>query len=257
MRVGPLEPAFTFARLSPPGGSGAALRRPCWEFESPRGDQVHLVRYASGKRGGCLPLKASSILVRTAHDARQGIPISRGRRLRPGVLQVQVLSLVRRARSTTVVQPLDKRPTRGPTPPSPTRQLFRDPRARHAGSDPAARRFESVSRDPHARLAQLAEATCSNQVCSEFESPGAHETSREPTVFGYPLLTGRCGFESRRAKARSSTAEHHMPSTPHCSRAFLWGGRRDGALPCKQRVAGLTPALSTGPAARLGRALAF
>ena len=50
----------------------------------------------------------------------QGIPISRGRRLRPGVLQVQILSLVRRARSTTVVRPLDERLTRGSTPPAPT-----------------------------------------------------------------------------------------------------------------------------------------
>ena len=50
---------------SPPGGSGAALRRPRWEFESPRGDK-HMVRYASGKGGGCLPPKASSSLVRTA-----------------------------------------------------------------------------------------------------------------------------------------------------------------------------------------------
>ena len=51
---------------------------------------------------------------------RQGIPTSRGRRLRPGVLQVQILSLVRRARSTTVVRPLDERLTRGSTPPAPT-----------------------------------------------------------------------------------------------------------------------------------------
>ena len=41
----------------------------------------------------------------------------------------------------------------------------------------------------HARLAQLAEAACSNQVRSEFESPGAHET-HEPNAFGYPALNG-------------------------------------------------------------------
>jgi hypothetical protein len=40
------------------------------------------------------------------------------------------------------------------------------------------REVRLLPRPHHARLAQLAEATCSNQVRSEFESPGAHETSR-------------------------------------------------------------------------------
>ena len=106
---------------SPPGGSGAALRRPRREFESPRGDTSGPVRIwearrlstAQGEfdsrpdrndawlrtptsgRGSTSRTCAVSVRIRP-QPPRQGIPTSRGRRLRPGVLQVQILSLARR-----------------------------------------------------------------------------------------------------------------------------------------------------------------
>jgi hypothetical protein len=78
---------------------------------------------------------------------RQGIPTSRGRRLRPGVLQVQILSLARRrkrARSTTEVRPHDKRPTRGSTPPARTKRTGR-PSGRSAALQAERRGFNSRS----------------------------------------------------------------------------------------------------------------
>ena len=146
----------------------------------------HLVRYASGKRGGCLPPKASSILVRTAHHAR----VSQSEEdagSDPVSCRCKSCPWYRRARSTTVVQPHDKRPTRGPTPPAHSGILGRGTLAlnqRCDGSIPSPGTRLTVS---PARLAQLAEAACPNQVCSEFESPGAHERN-EPTALGYPTL---------------------------------------------------------------------
>jgi hypothetical protein len=52
-------------RTPPPSGTGAALRRQRVLVRIQSAVRA-LVRYASGKRGGCLPPKASSILVRTA-----------------------------------------------------------------------------------------------------------------------------------------------------------------------------------------------
>ena len=133
-----------------------------------------LVRYASGKRGGCLPPKASSILVRTAtspgYPNQQRTPAQTrcvaGASPVPGTNETK-----ERARSTTEVQPHDKRPTRGSTPPARTK--------RH-----------------------------------------------EPNVFGYHLVNGQSERDNMFGR-------------------FARGGRRDGALPCKQSVAGSTPALST------------
>jgi len=63
-------------------------------------------------------------------------------------------------------------------------------------------------------------------------------------VFGYQNKWGGRGFESRRAKARSSVGERQCRARKPCSCRFR-GGRRNGALLCIQRVAGSTPALST------------
>jgi hypothetical protein len=176
VRVGPLEP-----KASPPSGAGAAPRRPRWEFESLRGDEFGPVRIWEAGR---LSTAQGEFDSRPDRNTRQGIPTSRGRRLRPGVLQVQILSLVpvserapsptgrgcllkpgtvgvrisgrARARSTTEVQPHDEQPTRGSTPPAPTNVTSR-----------------------------------TGSVTSQW---------------------GGRGFESRRAKARSSVEEHQSPS---------------------------------------------
>jgi hypothetical protein len=123
---------------------------------------------------------------------------------------------------------------------------LRDPLARHAGSEPALRRFESVSRDHSATNARLAQRQRQPAQTRYGRSSNLRartkRTSRRRSVTR--LLTGRCGFESRRAQARSSTAEHQV-RTPHHVSGVSRGGRRDGALSCTQSRAGLTPALST------------
>src|SRR5262249_39130091 len=90
------------AGSNPAPGATHARRLPAkWIGRSPpkaaQGVRIspgrHLARYASGKRGGCLP-PIRRVRFSSGSLTRQGIPISRGRRLRPGVLQVQVLSLV-------------------------------------------------------------------------------------------------------------------------------------------------------------------
>ena len=84
-----------------------------------------LVRCASGKRGGCLPPKASSILVRTAHDT-PGYPNQiEDAGSDPVSCRCKSCPWYRRARSTTAVQPPDERPTRGSTPPARTRRTSR------------------------------------------------------------------------------------------------------------------------------------
>src|SRR3982751_6648352 len=96
-------PKAAFAGSNPAGGT----------------ECVCLVRYASGKRGGCLPPKASSILVRTAQYARVS-QSAEDAGPDPVCCRCKSCPWYRRARSTTAVQPHDKRQTRGPTPPAPT-----------------------------------------------------------------------------------------------------------------------------------------
>src|SRR6478735_1913925 len=94
-------------------------------------------------------------------------------------------------------------------------RLLRDPLARHAGSDPAARRFDSVSRDRN-----------------------------EPTVFGYPTVNREDAGSNPAGRKPVVQRQNLQPERTNMFVAIR-GGCRYGALSCKQRVAGLTPALST------------
>ena len=156
--------------------------------------ETHLVRYASGKRGGCLPPKASSILVRTAttpgYPNQQRTPAQTrcvaganpvpGTRTNARVAQRKCSRMIsgrREVRPLPRARTMFARFSRGGRRDGalPCKQSV-------AGSTPALsthqRRQRPRARYTHARLAQLAEVACSNQVRSEFESPGAHRNER-------------------------------------------------------------------------------
>ena len=103
---------------------------------------------------------------------------------------------------------------------------------------------DAFTRPPYARVSQPAEDAGSDPVCCRCKSCPWHER-HEPNVFGYHYQWGGRGFDSRRARARSSVGERQTPSAKTMFVTLRRGGRRNGALLCIQRVAGSTPALST------------
>ena len=169
---------------SPPGGSGAALRRPRWEFESPRGDK-RMMRPVSQ-----LACQASERGSSSCADAAAAYPNSQAEGARRERVQ------------------FGSNPTAATPPGYPNQQRTPAQTRCVAGANPVP----GTTND-----ARVAQRKCSRMI------------------------------SGRREVRLLPRARNHV-----C--AFLRGGRRDGALPCKQSVAGSTPALSTSPRMETPRA---